>query len=81
MALYRVPAGVATQVRPLTSQLRSEKSLQGLIEANLETLFGVRFVATEFATGQKRRGRIDTLGLDQDGLLSSSSTSSLVTRT
>jgi predicted transport protein len=67
MALYRVPAGIATQVRPITSQLRSEKSLQRLIEANLETLFGVRFVATEFATGQKHRGRIDTLGLDQDG--------------
>src|SRR5947208_2455455 len=30
-------------------------------------LFGVRFVASEFNTGAKHRGRIDTLGLDEDG--------------
>lgn len=28
---------------------------------------GVRFIATEFTTGDRQRGRIDTLGLDQDG--------------
>src|SRR4051794_7375510 len=67
MALYRVKAGVATQVLSLDSHPSKEKGLQGLIETNLEPLFGVRFVATEFSTGQKHRGRIDTLGLDQDG--------------
>ena len=51
----------------LVSHPEKERGLQGLIESNLEPLFGVRFVATEFVTGQKHRGRIDTLGLDQDG--------------
>ncbi len=44
-----------------------EKSLQNLIEANLETLLGVRFLATEYSTGPKHRGRIDTLGIDENG--------------
>lgn len=67
MALFRIPSGVATQVRALPSHPEKERGLQRLIERNLEPLFGVRFVATEFNTGQKHRGRIDTLGLDQDG--------------
>jgi predicted transport protein len=67
MALFRLEKNVATQVLPLPSHPAKEKALQGLVEANLEPLFGVRFVASEFATGQKHRGRIDTLGLDQDG--------------
>lgn len=67
MALFRVRSGLATQVLPLASHPAKEKGLQRLIEANLEPLFGVRFVASEFTTGQKHRGRIDTLGLDQDG--------------
>jgi predicted transport protein len=67
MALFRITGGKATQVRPLTSHPLKEKGLQRLVEDNLEPLFGVRFVATEFGTGQKHRGRIDTLGLDQDG--------------
>jgi hypothetical protein len=66
MALFRLEKDVATQVLPLPSHPAKEKALQGLVEANLEPLFGVRFVASEFARGQKHRGRIDTLGLDQD---------------
>lgn len=30
-------------------------------------LLGVRFIASEFSTGDRQRGRIDTLGLDLDG--------------
>jgi len=67
MALFRIPGGVASQVRARPSHPGKEKGLQTLIENNLDTLFGVRFVATEFSTGSKHRGRIDTLGLDQDG--------------
>ena len=44
-----------------------ERSLQRLVEKNLETILGIRFIASEFATGDRQRGRIDTLGLDQDG--------------
>jgi len=44
-----------------------EKSLQTLIEANLETFLGVRFLATEYSTGPKHGGRVDTLGIDENG--------------
>jgi len=44
-----------------------EKSLQSLIERNLQSLLGVRFLASEFPTGVRHGGRIDTLGLDENG--------------
>jgi len=66
MALFRLAAGRAAQVRPF-AHLGKEKGVQKVIEANLEPIFGVRFIRSEFSTGQKHRGRIDTLGLDQDG--------------
>ncbi len=40
-----------------------ERGLQRLIENNLETFFGVRFLASEFSTSD---GRMDTLGLDEN---------------
>ncbi len=43
-----------------------EKDLQVLVEKNLETLFGCRFVATEFSTGSAHSGRIDTLALSEE---------------
>ncbi len=33
----------------------------------METFLGVRFLATEYSTGNKHRGRIDSLGLDENG--------------
>lgn len=44
-----------------------EKTLQKLIESQMETFLGVRFLATEYSTGNKYRGRIDSLGLDENG--------------
>jgi predicted transport protein len=44
-----------------------EKTLQVTIERNLQTLFGVRFLASEYSTGKTHGGRIDTLGLDENG--------------
>lgn len=44
----------------------SEKELQTLIEHNLESVYGCRFVATEFRTGEQHAGRIDTLALSED---------------
>ena len=67
MALFRIESEKAVQILSVSSHPGKEKGLQKLIEASLEPLFGVRFVATEFTTGKKHRGRIDTLGLDQDG--------------
>ncbi len=50
-----------------TSSAALEKSLQTLFEQNLETLLGVRFLASEFSTGREYGGRMDTLGLDENG--------------
>lgn len=44
-----------------------ERTLQRLIESHMETFLGVRFLATEYSTGAKHRGRIDSLGLDENG--------------
>jgi len=44
-----------------------EKSLQNLIEAHLDTFLGVRFLATVYSTGKVHGGRIDTLGIDENG--------------
>lgn len=43
-----------------------EKSLQGLIERNMESMLGIRLLNTEHSTGPKHRGRIDTLGIDEN---------------
>jgi predicted transport protein len=58
----------ASTVTELTSQAaRLEKTLQTLIEGQMETFLGVRFLASEYATGKTHRGRIDSLGLDENG--------------
>ena len=44
-----------------------EKSLQTQIERHLETFLGVRFLASEYSTGKTHGGRIDTLGIDENG--------------
>lgn len=44
-----------------------EKTLQTTIERNLEGFLGMRFVASEYSTGKTHGGRIDTLGLDENG--------------
>ena len=43
-----------------------EKTLQSLIEKHLVTFLGVTFLASEYATGIKHAGRIDTLGIDEN---------------
>lgn len=44
-----------------------EADVQSLIEAHMETLLGVRFLASEYGTGPVHAGRIDSLGLDENG--------------
>jgi predicted transport protein len=66
MPVYRIDSEQqVTQLKSRTFPL--ERTLQQLVEQNLETLLGVRFIATEFTTGDRQRGRIDSVGLDQDG--------------
>jgi hypothetical protein len=56
------------QVQPLASwQPALEKGLQTFIEKNLEPLMRVRFLASEWSLLDDQNGRIDTIGLDQDG--------------
>jgi predicted transport protein len=49
------------------SSMALEKSLQTLIERHLETFLGVTFLASEYSTGPKTGGRMDTLGIDENG--------------
>lgn len=44
-----------------------EKSLQVIIERHLDNFLGVKFLATEYSTGKAHGGRIDTLGIDENG--------------
>ncbi len=62
--LFRLVSGKASEIRGVASDL--EKPLQTLIEANLDSLLGVRFLATEYSTGKTHAGRIDTLGIDEN---------------
>jgi len=48
------------------SNFVAEKTLQELIERNLQTVFNCRFVASEFPTGAQHAGRIDTLAISED---------------
>lgn len=62
--LFHLNAGKATELQGDASDL--EKPLQSLIEANLEPLLGIRFLATEYSTGKTHAGRIDSLGIDEN---------------
>ncbi|MBC2683855.1 DUF91 domain-containing protein [Bacillus toyonensis] len=56
-----------TNVEELVGQaLAVEKSLQTIIERHLDTFLGIRFLASEYSTGKKHAGRIDTLGIDEN---------------
>jgi predicted transport protein len=65
LKLFRITDGSAQELKGTSVAL--EVALQRLIEANMETLFGVRFLATEYVTGAKHKGRIDSLGVDETG--------------
>lgn len=62
--LFRLTAGKAAELQGDASDL--EKPLQTLIEANLDALLGIRFLATEYSTGKTHGGRIDSLGIDEN---------------
>ncbi|MDP9311676.1 MAG: endonuclease NucS [Chloroflexota bacterium] len=50
-----------------SSSVAVEKSLQTLIEQHLDVFLGVRCLASEYSTGKNHGGRIDTLGIDENG--------------
>jgi RecB family endonuclease NucS len=49
------------------STVALEVELQRRVEAGMEAMLGIRFLASEYPTGPWPRGRIDTLGLDENG--------------
>ncbi len=50
-----------------TKPFRLEKDLQSIIEKHMGTFLQMDFVASEYSTGVNHGGRIDTLGLDENG--------------
>ena len=62
--LFALQAGLAKEL--VGSAADIEKQVQQLIEANMETLLGVRFLASEYGTGKTHAGRIDSLGVDEN---------------
>jgi len=63
--LFRLSTVSAQEIKATSVAL--EKSLQQLIEKHLDVLLGVQFLASEHSTGAKHGGRIDTLGIDENG--------------
>jgi predicted transport protein len=63
--LFRTASGPPVELDGRSAAL--EKALQNLMEQHLDVFLGVRFLASEYSTGKKHRGRIDTLGLDENG--------------
>jgi predicted transport protein len=66
MPIYHIDNKTICQIK--LASFKNERELQRLFEANLETLLGVSFIGSEFTTGDRQRGRIDTLGIDQNGV-------------
>lgn len=64
--LYRV-GGVEPVAMLERSASKLEKDLQKLIETNMELMFGVRLLASEFSTGPVHGGRMDSIGIDDAG--------------
>jgi predicted transport protein len=62
--LFQLQGDSARELPP--ESIAIEKSLQVLLEKNLDSFLGVRFLASEYSTGKRHGGRIDTLGLDDN---------------
>ncbi|MFJ4184230.1 hypothetical protein [Kitasatospora sp. NPDC089509] len=51
-----------------SSTVALEVQLQRRVEAGMEAMLGIRFLASEYPTGPWHRGRVDSLGLDENGV-------------
>lgn len=63
LKLFQADGAMLAELESSSAPL--ERSLQTQFEKNLETLLGVRFLASEYAT--THGGRMDTLGIDENG--------------
>ncbi|NXY95815.1 transporter [Streptomyces sp. BR123] len=64
LKLFSTKGGV-TEVMPRLAD--EEAEVQDLVEAHMEAMLGVRFLASEYSTGPVHGGRIDSLGIDENG--------------
>ena len=62
--LFELKGDSVTELNGQAASL--EKDLQRQIEQHMESFLGVRFLATEHSTGKTHKGRIDSLGLDEN---------------
>jgi RecB family endonuclease NucS len=65
LKLFRLDAD-GQDVELQGSTVALEVELQRRIEAGMEAMLGIHFLASEYPTGPWHRGRIDTLGLDEN---------------
>ncbi|GAU70772.1 hypothetical protein SSP35_22_00760 [Streptomyces sp. NBRC 110611] len=63
LKLFNTKGGV-TEVTPRLADV--EADVQDLIEAHMETMLGVRFLASEYVIDCADGGRIDSLGIDEN---------------
>ncbi|MFC7514084.1 DUF5655 domain-containing protein [Herbaspirillum sp. GCM10030257] len=62
--LFRYGNGVAKELSGSSALV--EKHLQNLIESQMSEFLGISFLASEYSTGKTHRGRIDSLGIDEN---------------
>jgi predicted transport protein len=62
--LFQLATGAPVEL--MAHSVTVEKSLQDLLEGNLDAFLGVRLLASEYVTGKVHGGRIDTLGIDEN---------------
>ncbi|CAA0081090.1 Endonuclease NucS [Zhongshania aliphaticivorans] len=62
--LFQLSGQAAVELPGKVAKL--EKHLQEHIEKNMDVLLGVRYLASEYSTGKTHKGRIDSLGLDEN---------------
>ncbi|MFD4786540.1 DUF5655 domain-containing protein [Streptomyces sp. NPDC058459] len=67
LKLFRTDATNSGMIELMSRLAEVEADVQGLVETHMETLLGVRFLASEYRTGSVHGGRIDSLGLDENG--------------
>lgn len=64
LKLFNTKGGLI-EVMPHLAEV--EADVQALIEAHMDTMLGVRFLASEYVIDCVDGGRIDSLGLDENG--------------
>lgn len=64
LKLFKISDDQVTQLNGETFGV--ERSLQKLLEKQLFSFLGVHFLASEYSTGKRHSGRIDTMGIDEN---------------